>query len=69
MTPWDKSRWLSSDKIMHLVAGFFISIFFGSCIMVITAIGKEILDEYEYKGFDLKDLIMTLVGGFLWVLF
>lgn len=65
MTPWDKSRWFSVDKMMHLVAGFFICIFFGPYIMTLTAVGKEILDEYEYKGFDLKDLIVTLAGGFL----
>jgi hypothetical protein len=40
-----------------------ITAFFGIWVNVLVAIAKEILDEYEYDGFDWKDMISGIVGG------
>lgn len=40
-----------------------ITVFFGMWINVLVAIVKEIQDEYDYKGFDWKDLISGIAGG------
>lgn len=63
MISWDNSRWFAYDKMLHFVAGFMITVFFGMWINVLVAIAKEIQDEYEYDGFDWKDIISGIVGG------
>ena len=30
---------------------------------IIAGIGKELLDQYNYKGFDKKDLLASSLGG------
>jgi len=63
MINWYNSRWFSYDKILHFIGGFMITAFFGIWVNVLVAIAKEILDEYEYDGFDWKDMISGIVGG------
>lgn len=65
MIRWNDSRWFSYDKALHLVAGFFIDAHFGAVAMIASAIGKEIWDEYDYRRFDYKDLIVTIIGGLI----
>lgn len=69
MIPWKKSKWLSYDKLLHASAGFFVMSFFGLFPLLVVSVGKEILDEFDYQGFDWKDLIATLIGGMVWFLF
>jgi hypothetical protein len=50
--------------MLHFIGGFMITAFFGIWANVLVAIAKEMLDEYEYDGFDWKDIIAGVLGGF-----
>ena len=40
----------------------------GIIALVVAAVGKEIYDQWKYKGFDYKDLIATLLGGLVYII-
>ena len=40
----------------------------GIIALVVAAVGKEIYDQWRYKGFDYKDLIATLLGGLVYII-
>lgn len=64
---------MAYDKKLHFIAGLAISIifgyFFGEYIgffsSVVAGIAKELRDDYVYGGFDYKDLLWTMMGGFV----
>lgn len=64
-------NWLANiqnDKLLHSFYGtliYAISISFSDplfsiCLVLFIATSKEIYDEYEYGGFDYKDIIATV---------
>lgn len=61
------------DKANHFIYGFFIYVlsnlvFIDSYSLLIVfafALVKEIKDEIVYHGFDIKDLLITLLPGFI----
>lgn len=67
---------LQIDKILHFIMGWLIvlsiipiyGIVTGIIALVIAAVGKEIYDQWKYKGFDYKDLIATLLGGLVYII-
>lgn len=79
------SKWLggiSSDKLLHFIAGAVIAAFFalvvpctaGICALfaAVAGVAKEAFDQYRYKGWDWLDLAYTIVGGgiiqiFIWL--
>lgn len=65
MLNWKDSRWTSIDKLLHFIFGFFITSFFGLPLTLAAAIIKEIIDEYQLKRFDIKDIVATLAGGII----
>lgn len=65
------------DKILHALVGYVIAstlILSGIAwvialiVVIIFAIGKEIYDQWKYKGFDYKDLVATLLGGVVYII-
>ena len=60
---------IPQDKANHFIYGFaiyFISnLFFNSIISLsivyLFALAKECYDEYSYGGFDVKDIIATMI--------
>jgi uncharacterized protein YfiM (DUF2279 family) len=36
---------------------------YGLASAFVVGLGKELYDEYKYKGYDNKDLIATVLGG------
>lgn len=60
---------IRQDRANHFIYGFIIyilsSIFFTPLIATLItfgiALGKEIYDEYDYGGFDIIDLIFTMI--------
>jgi hypothetical protein len=60
---------IRQDRANHFIYGFIIfimcNIFFNAYtslgIVATFAIGKEIYDEYKYGGFDIIDLIFTVI--------
>lgn len=59
------SKWNGPDKLSHFILGFFIAAFSGWIGLIIAALGKELWDEYDYRGGDYKDFIATVVGGII----
>lgn len=67
---------LQVDKILHFIMGWLIAlsiipihgILAGIIALVVAAVGKEVYDQYKYKGFDYKDLIATLLGGVVYII-
>ena len=67
---------LQIDKILHFIMGWLIvlsiipiyGILTGIIALVVAAVGKEIYDQWKYKGFDYKDLIATLLGGLVYII-
>lgn len=61
---------IRQDRANHFIYGFVIyiiaSVFFipliSFLITAIIALGKELYDEYDYGGFDIKDLIFTITA-------
>lgn len=59
---------IPNDKLLHSFYGVLIYLIV-SCvnpyaaigIVIIVAIGKEVYDEYKYKGFDWKDIVATVL--------
>lgn len=66
---------LPLDKVAHFLGGAVIvalAMPFGPVIagtaLVIAALLKEIIDEVNYGGFDVKDFVVTVLGGALMML-
>ena len=61
------------DKANHFIYGFLIytlanvlfSDLYSLLIVYLFALGKEIRDEFVYSGFDVKDLLYTLLPGII----
>ena len=64
---------IAQDKANHFVYGFLIFIisqyflndYFSFGIVFAFALGKEIKDQIVYKGFDYKDLLVTLLPSII----
>ena len=66
---------LPLDKVAHFLGGAVIvalAMPFGPVIagaaLVVAALLKEIIDEVNYGGFDVKDFVVTVLGGALMML-
>ncbi|MDR1054319.1 MAG: hypothetical protein LBL90_00435 [Prevotellaceae bacterium] len=64
------------DKVLHFTAGMLImlvvSIFFPLWVALlavcVAALAKETRDQIVYRGFDWRDLVVTVAGGLLaWI--
>ena len=64
---------IAQDKANHFLYGFLIFIisqyflndYFSFGIVFAFALGKEIKDQIVYKGFDYKDLLVTLLPSII----
>lgn len=64
---------IAQDKANHFIYGFlifmisqyFLNDYISFGIVFAFAIGKEIKDQIIYKGFDYKDLLVTLLPAII----
>jgi hypothetical protein len=64
---------IAQDKANHFLYGFLIFIisqyflndYFSFGVVFAFALGKEIKDQIVYKGFDYKDLLVTLLPSII----
>lgn len=64
---------IAQDKANHFLYGFLIFIvtqyffndYLGFGVVFAFALGKEIKDQIVYKGFDYKDLLVTLLPSII----
>lgn len=54
---------------LHFLSGFLVSWirpgWGGFLLSVLAGLGKELFDEWSYGGFDIIDLLFTILGGIL----
>lgn len=67
-TFFKKLALIPKDKLLHSFYGTciyllcsFINPLFGIISVIIVAIAKEVYDEVKYKGFDIVDIIATIL--------
>lgn len=69
-------KYLHHDKCLHFLFGFFLFIL-SNCflsdihsfiIVFVIALGKEIRDEFTYRGGDYKDVLFTICPAITLVL-
>jgi len=61
------------DKANHFIYGFstyvlsniVLNDLYSLLIVVLFALGKEIRDQIVYKGFDYKDLLVTIIPAII----
>ena len=51
------------DKILHFSIAMNIAFFSNVWIAILMALLKELYDEVDYKGFDWKDLLASVLGA------
>ena len=64
---------IAQDKANHFLYGFlifmisqyFLNDYLSFVIVFAFALGKEIKDQIVYKGFDYKDLLVTLLPSII----
>ena len=64
---------IAQDKANHFLYGFlifmisqyFLNDYISFAVVFAFAIGKEIKDQIVYKGFDYKDLLVTLLPSII----
>ena len=63
---------IAYDKKLHFLAGLLIAftvsyimndVRIGMLAATLAGLGKEIVDEGRYGGFDYQDIIATIIGG------
>lgn len=64
---------IPKDKLLHFVAGLLCSAVVAFVVptgrwwcvagAVLAGIGKEVVDQLRYRGFDWRDMAATIAGG------
>ena len=66
-------EFVAHDKALHFIAGFLLYVL-ASCflpdlycffLVLLVAFAKEIRDQIVYKGFDISDLIFTMIPALI----
>ena len=65
LIPLDKANHFIYGFLIFIISQLFLNDYFSFGIVFLFAIGKEIKDQIDYKGFDYKDLIATLLPAIL----
>lgn len=65
LIPIDKANHFIYGLIIFILAQLFLNDYYSFGIVFLFAIGKEIKDQIVYKGFDYKDLLVTLLPSII----
>jgi hypothetical protein len=66
--PQDKANHFIYGFIIYILSNLFLNAYASFSIVYLFALGKECYDEYYYKGFDVKDLIVTIIPAIILIL-
>ena len=61
--PIDKANHFIYGFLIYTLANLLLSDLYSLLVIYLFALGKEIKDEFVYSGFDIKDLLTTLLPG------
>jgi hypothetical protein len=68
LIPLDKANHFIYGFVIYFIANLFLNPFISLGVVLLFALGKEVVDEINYKGFDKMDLLVTLLPAVLLVL-
>jgi hypothetical protein len=61
LMPIDKANHIVYGFVIYYIANLFLNPFSSLTVVLLFALGKEVLDQIKYKGFDYKDLAVTMI--------
>lgn len=59
--PHDKANHAIYGIVIFMISNIFLNEYYSFGIVCLFAIGKEIYDQYDYGGFDYKDVLATII--------
>ena len=65
LIPQDKANHFLYGFLIFMISQYFVNDYISFGIVFVFALGKEIKDQIDYKGFDYKDLIVTLIPSII----
>lgn len=61
----DKANHFIYGFLIFIISNFFLQDYLSLLVVVLVGLGKEIYDEYKYGGFDVVDLIYTILPAMI----
>lgn len=68
LIPLDKANHFVYGFVIYFISNLFFKDYTSFAIVFLFAFSKEAYDEYKYGGFDLKDLLISLMPAVLLII-
>lgn len=68
LIPQDKANHIVYGFVIYFIANLFLNTYYSLGIVIIFALSKEAIDQVKYKGFDWKDLVVTLIPAIMFLI-
>jgi len=65
LVPLDKANHFIYGFVIFIISQYFLNDLYSIGIVFLFAIGKEIKDQIFYKGFDYKDILVTITPSII----
>jgi len=65
LIPFDKANHFIYGFIIFVLSQCFLNDLYSIGIVFLFALSKEIKDQIDYKGFDYKDLLTTMIPSII----
>jgi hypothetical protein len=65
LIPLDKANHFIYGFVIFIISQCFLNDLYSIGIVFLVALGKEIKDQIDYKGFDYKDIIATITPSII----
>lgn len=65
LVPLDKANHFIYGFVIFIISQYFLNDLCSIGIVFLFAIGKEIKDQIFYKGFDYKDILVTITPSII----
>lgn len=63
--PQDKANHFIYGFVIFILTNLFLNIYISFTIVILFAFGKELYDEWKYKGFDIIDIFWTIIPALI----
>lgn len=61
----DRANHFIYGFLIFIISNFFLQDYLSLLVVALVGLGKEVYDEYKYKGFDIIDFIFTLLSALI----
>ena len=65
LIPLDKANHFIYGFVIFIIGQCFLNDYYSIGIVFLVALGNEIKDQIDYKGFDYKDIIVTMIPSII----